>query len=131
MESFRGWRVFEGGEFSRVESSGIRITECSIIYITHASPDIFHNLKTNAYPTHRYSLNNNLIASFQQRVSNHQELLQSLREINRFIQVAASMRMGRAKKSVVSACRACLKRSQFASMIEVIRSGRSSNNVSD
>ena len=76
---------------------------------------------------HNACLNNNLIASFQQRASNHQELMQSLREINRVIQVAASMRMGRAKKSVVSACRACLKGSQFAKMIEAIRSGRSSN----
>lgn len=87
----------------------------------HTQPSNFAN------STNSYSLNNNLIASFQQRASNHQELMQSLREINRVIQVAASMRMGRAKKSVVSACRACLKGSQFAKMIEAIRSGRSSN----
>ena len=72
-----------------------------------------------------YSLNNNLIASFQQRASNHKELLQSLREINRVIQIAASMRVGRAKSRIVSACRSCLKRGQLSSMIEVMRSGRS------
>ena len=130
MESFRGWRVFEGGEFSRVESSGIRITECSIIYITRISRYI-SQLENERISNPQVQSEQQFDCKFQQRASNHQELLQSLREINRLIQVAASMRMGRAKKSVVSACRACLKRSQFVSMIEVMRSGRSSNNISD
>ena len=75
--------------------------------------------------------NNALVAEFNQRNSNHTELLRCLKELNAFIQRGSNLRgkkrmkiVGSAKTEVVRLCREAIKKNQKHRIIELIKRGR-------
>jgi Bardet-Biedl syndrome 2 protein len=74
--------------------------------------------------TSLYDLNHELIAEYNKRYNNHQELLKCLKEVNNMIQKASRIRVGDAKTYVVSACRAAVKANNTQQLIKVIKSGK-------
>lgn len=71
-------------------------------------------------------MNRELAAEHAKRVTNHSELSSSLREVNQMIQRAAKLRVGSAKSSIVSACRAAISDNNLDRLFSIIRSGASS-----
>ena len=68
-------------------------------------------------------LNNQLVAGYNVRASNHENLLSALKEVNQMIQKAANLRTGKAKTRVVSDCRAAVKVNDLNSLFRIIRQG--------
>lgn len=77
---------------------------------------------TRAY-TDLYSLNNQLIAGYSNRVQSHTGLMAALKEVNRMIQRAASLRVGGSKTRVVTDCRAAVKENNMQSLFRIIKQG--------
>ena len=71
-----------------------------------------------------YGTNNQLLGEFVKRRNNHEALLAALKEVNSAIQKASRLRVGRAKAQVVSGCRAAIKASQTAALIDIICTGQ-------
>merc|ERR1712224_647717 len=69
-----------------------------------------------------YQLNNSLIAEYNKRANNHEQLLEALKEVNQ-IQKAARLRVGPAKTTVVSACRNAIKSNNIHSLFKIIKRG--------
>ena len=74
-------------------------------------------------------MNNQLIASYNIRASNHERLLVSLKEVNQMIQKAANLRMGKAKSRVISDCRAAVKSNNMNSLFRILKHGYEPSNV--
>mmetsp|Transcript_64858 Transcript_64858/g.169793 ORF Transcript_64858/g.169793 Transcript_64858/m.169793 type:complete len:717 (+) Transcript_64858:47-2197(+) len=68
--------------------------------------------------------NNDLIAEYNKRANNHQQLLTQLKEVNMMIQKAAKLRLGSAKTRVVSACRQAIKKNNIHELFQIIRTGQ-------
>ena len=64
---------------------------------------------TKKYYTQVQQQNSILIEEYTKRRNNHEELKNLLRELNGFINKAASIRMGEQKQRVVQQCRAAVK----------------------
>jgi len=71
--------------------------------------------------------NNDLIAEYNKRANNHQQLLTQLKEVNMMIQKAAKLRIGNAKTRVVSACRQAIKKNNIHELFQIIRTGQDSH----
>mmetsp|Transcript_89835 Transcript_89835/g.159798 ORF Transcript_89835/g.159798 Transcript_89835/m.159798 type:complete len:717 (-) Transcript_89835:84-2234(-) len=67
--------------------------------------------------------NGDLIAEYNKRANNHQQLLGQLKEVNMMIQKAAKLRVGQAKTRVVAACRAAIKKNNIHGLFQIIRTG--------
>mmetsp|Transcript_70315 Transcript_70315/g.195725 ORF Transcript_70315/g.195725 Transcript_70315/m.195725 type:complete len:722 (-) Transcript_70315:93-2258(-) len=70
--------------------------------------------------------NSDLIAEYNKRANNHQQLLGQLKEVNMMIQKAAKLRVGTPKTRVVAACRQAIKRNNIHELFHIIRSGQDS-----
>lgn len=70
--------------------------------------------------------NGDLIAEYNKRANNHQQLLAQLKEVNMMIQKAAKLRMGHAKSRVVAACRQAIKQNNIMGLFQIIRTDRKS-----
>ena len=73
--------------------------------------------------TELYAITNTLIGSYNIRAGNHSGLLDALKEVNQMIQRAANMRVGRAKSTVVSKCRAAVKANNLNQLFAIIKGG--------
>merc|ERR1711957_1131758 len=67
--------------------------------------------------------NSDLIAEYNKRANNHQQLLSQLKEVNMMIQKAAKLRVGPPKTRVVSACRQAIKKNNIHELFQIIRTG--------
>merc|ERR1712203_80053 len=70
--------------------------------------------------------NSDLIAEYNKRANNHQELLGQLKDVNMMIQKAAKLRLGNPKTRVVSACRAAIKKNNIHELFQIIKTGQDS-----
>lgn len=68
--------------------------------------------------------NGDLIAEYNKRANNHQQLLAQLKEVNMMIQKAAKLRIGTPKTRVVAACRQAIKKNNIHELFQIIRSGQ-------
>lgn len=73
--------------------------------------------------TDLYSLNNQLIAGYNNRMQSHTGLLAALKEVNQMIQKAANLRMGTAKTRVITDCRVAVKANNMQSLFRIIKQG--------
>mmetsp|Transcript_123132 Transcript_123132/g.344667 ORF Transcript_123132/g.344667 Transcript_123132/m.344667 type:complete len:722 (-) Transcript_123132:352-2517(-) len=71
--------------------------------------------------------NGDLIAEYNKRSNNHQQLLTQLKEVNMMIQKAAKLRVGNAKTRVVTACRNAIKKNNIHELFQIIRTGHDSS----
>mmetsp|Transcript_108078 Transcript_108078/g.241157 ORF Transcript_108078/g.241157 Transcript_108078/m.241157 type:complete len:502 (+) Transcript_108078:2-1507(+) len=71
--------------------------------------------------------NGDLIAEYNKRANNHQQLLAQLKEVNMMIQKAAKLRVGAPKTRVVTACRQAIKRNNIHDLFQIIRTGQDSS----
>lgn len=70
------------------------------------------------------STNGDLIAEYNKRANNHQQLLNQLKEVNMMIQKAAKLRVGTPKTRVVSSCRQAIKKNSIHELFQIIRTGQ-------
>mmetsp|Transcript_123238 Transcript_123238/g.299352 ORF Transcript_123238/g.299352 Transcript_123238/m.299352 type:complete len:716 (+) Transcript_123238:125-2272(+) len=68
--------------------------------------------------------NGDLIAEYNKRANNHQQLLGQLKEVNMMIQKAAKLRVGTPKTRVVAACRQAIKKNNIHELFQIIRTGQ-------
>merc|ERR1711920_540307 len=68
--------------------------------------------------------NSDLIAEYNKRANNHQQLLGQLKEVNMMIQKAAKLRVGNAKTRVVANCRQAIKKNNIHELFQIIRTGQ-------
>merc|ERR1712194_583987 len=61
--------------------------------------------------------NSDLIAEYNKRANNHQELMSQLKDVNMMIQKAAKLRLGTPKTRVVAACRQAIKKKQYSRVV--------------
>lgn len=81
--------------------------------------------------TELFSLNNQLISSYNNRTHNHESLINNLKEVNVMIQKSANLRVGKAKSTVISDCRAAVKNNDMDSIIRIMRQGYDNRTVAD
>jgi len=91
-----------------------------------------------------YDINRDLIHGYKIRVTNHKELLETLKQVNQIIQMSARLRgckdsfhiistlimtllflVGKAKAKVITESRAAMKQSNSNLLLKVIRNGDS------
>mmetsp|Transcript_1183 Transcript_1183/g.3589 ORF Transcript_1183/g.3589 Transcript_1183/m.3589 type:complete len:718 (+) Transcript_1183:115-2268(+) len=72
--------------------------------------------------------NSDLIAEYNKRANNHQQLLGQLKEVNMMIQKAAKLRIGNPKTRVVAACRQAIKKNNIHELFQIIRTGQDTSN---
>ena len=72
-----------------------------------------------------YDLNRDLIAGYKIRCNNHQELMDTLKQVNQIIQKAGRLRVGKSKAKVISDCRTAIKGSNVNVLLKVMRTGES------
>eukprot|EP00604_Paraphysomonas_vestita_P000668 CAMPEP_0174824826 /NCGR_PEP_ID=MMETSP1107-20130205/38413_1 /TAXON_ID=36770 /ORGANISM="Paraphysomonas vestita, Strain GFlagA" /LENGTH=217 /DNA_ID=CAMNT_0016054201 /DNA_START=1603 /DNA_END=2256 /DNA_ORIENTATION=- len=73
--------------------------------------------------TDLYSLNNQLIAGYNNRAQTHEALLNALKDVNQMIQRAANLRVGTAKTRVINDCRVAVKANNMQALFRIIRQG--------
>merc|ERR550537_1948783 len=81
-----------------------------------------HNMK-KVFSTLQQT-NSDLIAEYNKRANNHQQLLSQLKEVNMMIQKAAKLRVGTPKTRVVSSCRQAIKKNNIHELFQIIRTGQ-------
>merc|ERR1719517_208976 len=64
--------------------------------------------------------NSDLIAEYNKRANNHQQLLSQLKEVNMMIQKAAKLRIGSHNSRVVAACRQAIKKNNIHELFQII-----------
>jgi len=69
-------------------------------------------------------VNRDLISEYKIRCKNHEELMETLKEVNQIIQQSARLRIGKSKMLVVSECREAIKNKNSSQLIKVIKSGK-------
>jgi Bardet-Biedl syndrome 2 protein len=70
--------------------------------------------------------NSDLIAEYNKRANNHQQLLGQLKEVNLMIQKAAKLRVGTPKTRVVSSCRQAIKKNNIHELFQIMKTGQES-----
>ena len=70
-----------------------------------------------------YALNGELMAEYNKRAANHEELLVALKEVNHMIQKTAKLRVGAAKARIIAACRSAIKANNIHSLFQIMKSG--------
>ena len=73
-----------------------------------------------------YDINRDLIAGYKIRVNNHQELMDTLKDVNQIIQKAGRLRGGKSKSKVITECRNAIKTNNVNLLLKVIRTGETS-----
>jgi Bardet-Biedl syndrome 2 protein len=68
-------------------------------------------------------MNSSLVAEYSARASNHQQLLDALKDVSAMIQKAAKLRVGAAKTAVVAACRDAVRANDLKKLAAIIRTG--------
>ncbi|KAJ8575747.1 hypothetical protein ON010_g3467 [Phytophthora cinnamomi] len=71
-----------------------------------------------------FSLNNQLLGEYTKRSTNHQALLDALKEVNSMIQLAARLRFGNAKSTVIAACRKAIKNNNIHALFYIVKTGK-------
>jgi len=71
--------------------------------------------------------NSDLIAEYNKRANNHQQLLGQLKEVNMMIQKAAKLRVGPPKTRVVSSCRQAIKKNNIHELFQIMKTGHDSS----
>ncbi|KAL7693350.1 putative bardet-Biedl syndrome 2 protein [Plasmopara halstedii] len=71
-----------------------------------------------------FSLNNQLLGEYTKRSTNHQVLLDALKEVNNMIQLAARLRFGSAKSTVIAACRKAIKNNNIHGLFHIVKTGK-------
>lgn len=71
--------------------------------------------------------NSDLIAEYNKRANNHQQLLGQLKEVNMMIQKAAKLRVGTPKTRVVSSCRQAIKKNNIHELFQIMKTGHDSS----
>ena len=71
-----------------------------------------------------YDINRDLVSQYKIRCNNHQQLMETLKEVNQIIQKAARLRIGRSKSTVISECRNSIKTNNIHQLVKVIKTGR-------
>jgi len=70
--------------------------------------------------------NSDLIAEYNKRANNHQQLLSQLKEVNMMMQKAAKLRVGTPKTRVVSSCRQAIKKNNIHELFQIMKTGQDS-----
>ena len=70
-----------------------------------------------------YDINRDLVSQYKIRCNNHQQLMETLKEVNQIIQKAARLRIGRSKSTVISECRNSIKTNNIHQLVKVIKTG--------
>lgn len=68
-------------------------------------------------------VNRDMVSAYRIRSSNHEELLSCLRQVNRAIQAAGRLRVGRPEAAVVTACRRALKANDVPGLMHIVADG--------
>lgn len=68
-------------------------------------------------------VNRELMIEHVKRSTNHEDLLDALKQVNAMIQKAAKLRRGKAKTDVVSACRSAIKTNNFQALFRIVEYG--------
>ncbi|EQC35357.1 hypothetical protein SDRG_07069 [Saprolegnia diclina VS20] len=79
--------------------------------------------RMRSYYAELFTLNNQLLGEYTKRSTNHQALLDALKEVNNMIQLAARLRVGQAKSSVVVACRKAIKANNIHALFYIVKTG--------
>ncbi|NXX82248.1 BBS2 protein, partial [Urocolius indicus] len=74
-----------------------------------------------------YDLNKQLINQHKIRCNNHTELMVNLKAVNRAIERAGRLRVGKPKAQVISACRDAIQSNNFNMLFRIMRVGRASS----
>ena len=69
-------------------------------------------------------VNNELIAEYNKRATNHEALLANLKEVNQVVQRASNLRVGHAKARVVAEARRAIKASDAEALFQIIAQGK-------
>jgi len=69
-------------------------------------------------------VNEELIAEYNKRATNHEALLAALKQVNQVVQRASSLRVGKAKARVVADARRAIKKGDAAALLSLIATGR-------
>ena len=77
--------------------------------------------------TELWGLESQLVGAYNIRAKNHTGLLGALKEVNQMIQKAANLRVGAAKTSVITGCRAAVKANNLKNLFEIISIGEKSS----
>ncbi|OQR93679.1 bardet-Biedl syndrome 2 protein [Thraustotheca clavata] len=77
-----------------------------------------------SYYSELFMLNNQLLGEYTKRSTNHQALLDALKEVNNMIQLAARLRNGQAKSSVIVACRKAIKANNIHALFYIVKTGQ-------
>ncbi|XP_039274908.1 Bardet-Biedl syndrome 2 protein homolog [Nilaparvata lugens] len=73
--------------------------------------------------TELYQVNEEMINTHTVRRTNHEQLLESLRQINLIIQQAARLRVGKPKSDIVTYSRAAIANNNINALIKIIKTG--------
>ncbi|TMW68821.1 hypothetical protein Poli38472_006289 [Pythium oligandrum] len=76
------------------------------------------------YYSELFTLNNQLLGEYTKRSTNHQALLDALKEVNAMIQLAARLRFGNAKSNVIAACRKAIKNNNIHALFYIVKTGK-------
>jgi hypothetical protein len=67
--------------------------------------------------------NAELIREYKKRYNNQEELLLNLKEVNRYIQSAANLRLGKAKEKIIALCRQAIKQNNYRNLVQIMKTG--------
>ncbi|XP_059489221.1 Bardet-Biedl syndrome 2 protein homolog [Neocloeon triangulifer] len=67
--------------------------------------------------------NNDILKSYKVRNQNHSDLMQCLKQINKYIEQASKLRVGKPQSRLVGLCRAAVKNNNVVSLLRIINSG--------
>lgn len=73
--------------------------------------------------TELYSINNQLISGYSNRVSGHENLMAALKEVNQMIQRVANFRIGEPKARIINDCRHAVKSNNLSSLFRILKQG--------
>ncbi|RHZ11526.1 hypothetical protein DYB26_014644 [Aphanomyces astaci] len=77
-----------------------------------------------SYYAELFTLNNQLLGEYTKRATNHQALLDALKDVNGMIQLAARLRHGQPKSAVILACRKAIKANNIHALFYIVKTGR-------
>jgi len=75
------------------------------------------------------TINNTMITHYNIRSTNHENLLNALKEVNQMIQKAANLRVGKPKTRAINDCRQAVKANDLSSLFRIIKHGYEPSNV--
>ncbi|RHY89460.1 hypothetical protein DYB35_007779 [Aphanomyces astaci] len=84
---------------------------------------ILHDIMRSYY-AELFTLNNQLLGEYTKRATNHQALLDALKDVNGMIQLAARLRHGQPKSAVILACRKAIKANNIHALFYIVKTGR-------